>query len=200
VRLRLVLIGDGPSDDVLLHPIRWSLRQQVPEVELLESPFVFRRHRPVAEVIQEAMEAWRPDLVVVHRDTEREDPEVRRREIPYADSVVPLVPVRMTEAWLLLDESAIRRAVSRPRATNDLQLPRLRQLEARPNPKADLETALLLAAGDPTGRARRRVQDDLSMLKRRVAENIDDYTPLRNLTAFQRWEEDLAAALAGRLR
>ncbi len=37
---------------------------------------------------------------------------------------VPIVPVTMTEAWLLFDERAIRRAADNPAGENSLQLPR----------------------------------------------------------------------------
>jgi hypothetical protein len=56
-----------------------------------------------------------PDLVVVHRDSDNVGADKRRDEIAQGaqDSgveshVLPVIPVRMTEAWLLLDESAIR--------------------------------------------------------------------------------------------
>ena len=42
MRLRYVLIGDGPSDDVLHQPILWTLRRLRPNLVVGESPFVPR--------------------------------------------------------------------------------------------------------------------------------------------------------------
>jgi hypothetical protein len=39
---------------------------------------------------------------------------------------IPVVPVRMTEAWLLADEFAIRSAPGNPNGTQSLDLPDLR--------------------------------------------------------------------------
>ncbi|GGK77349.1 hypothetical protein Sme01_43130 [Sphaerisporangium melleum] len=51
------------------------------------------------------------DLLVVHRDSDNAGYDTRRTEVEKAtrslgvfSSLVPAIPVRMTEAWLLLDE------------------------------------------------------------------------------------------------
>jgi len=195
--LRYVLIADGSSDAVLHAVIRWSLRQQAPNLAIGESPTLLRRHRPPGDTYLEALDIWQPDLVVFHRDAEAIDPRVRRAELPQEGRLVPLIPVRMTEAWLLFDEAAIRAAAGRPRGREPLMLPKLSQLEGRADPKELLEGALIEAAGSPSGRALRRLREDLGMLKHRVAENIEDFTPLRALSAFAQWEADLSAALRG---
>ena len=65
----------------------------------------------------------------MHRDAEREFARTRLAEIEaaiksateaalelIAVKCVRIVPVRMTEAWFLFDEAAIRRAANRPHA------------------------------------------------------------------------------------
>ena len=54
------------------------------------------------------------DLLFVHRDADAAGHEARTREIVDASANmelnvnrVPIVPVRATEAWILLDEAAI---------------------------------------------------------------------------------------------
>jgi len=56
--------------------------------------------------------------------------------------VVPAVPVRMTEAWLLFDEAAIRRAAGCPNGSMPLELPSLKTSEDIPDPKTILHEAL----------------------------------------------------------
>lgn len=48
------------------------------------------------------------DVIVVHRDSDNVDPSIRREEIEeavsalgMASTIIPVIPVRMTEAWLL---------------------------------------------------------------------------------------------------
>lgn len=102
----------------------------------------------------------------------------------------------MTEAWLLIDEAAIRAAVGRPRGADALDLPRISRLESLPNPKHSLDEALLAAAGSPTGRSRRRLEEDMGWLRRHVAEHIVDFSPLLDVPAFVDWEARLRAMLA----
>jgi hypothetical protein len=149
----------------------------------------------VALAIEEVRRIYRPHLIIVHRDAERESWEARRREVPSSPGVAPIIPIRMTEAWLLIEERAIRRAAGRPSGREPLGLPPPRALEARPDPKRDLDQALLRAAGDPTGRRGRWLRGELPHLRFRVAEEIQSYEPLRELSAFRRWEEHLTAAL-----
>ncbi|HUT94205.1 MAG TPA: hypothetical protein VMY37_32390 [Thermoguttaceae bacterium] len=104
---------------------------------------------------------------------------------------VPVVPVRMTEAWLLFDEKAIRRAAGNPNGTDPLQVP-VRQAEDIPDPKAVLHEALRTASGLS---GRRRQKFNVRDAVHRVGEYIDDFSPLRRLSAFQRLEEDLATVL-----
>ena len=116
MRLEYILLADGPSDDVLHHPIRWTLRSHWPDVELTDPPVtVPRRHGDVQEAIQAVVDRFKPDLVIVHRDAERAPMETRRAEIRDQPGVIPIIPVRMTEAWLLIDGPALQAAVARPR-------------------------------------------------------------------------------------
>ena len=43
--------------------------------------------------------------------------------------IVCVVPIRMTESWLLISEPAIRRAASNPRGREVIHLPRLQKME-----------------------------------------------------------------------
>ena len=104
---------------------------------------------------------------------------------------VPVVPVRMTEAWLLFDENAIRWAASNPNGSDPLPIP-MREVEDLPDPKDVLHEALRVASGLS---GRRRQKFNVRDAVHRVGEYIDDFSPLRRLNAFQRLEEDLATAL-----
>jgi len=100
------------------------------------------------------------DVIVVHRDADNAGHVAREQEILKAVTcvsanaqVVPVVPVRMTEAWLLLDEAAIRRVAGNPNGRVRLGLPKPHEVESGADPKHLLRQCLLTAA-DCTGRRR----------------------------------------------
>jgi hypothetical protein len=194
--VRIALLADGRSDRALLPILLWLVRQHAPAAALPEPAFRNRNvGKPLAEEIAASIDLYRPDLLFVHRDAESADPEVRRAEIP-ADQreVVKVVPVRMTEAWLLFDDQAIRRAADRPGGRAPLDLPTLARVEELAEPKERLLEALLVAA-EVSGRKRRRFQQDAAARVQRVAELIDDFSPLRRLPAFARLDADCRSFL-----
>jgi hypothetical protein len=99
----------------------------------------------------------------------------------------------MQEAWLLFDESAIRRAAGKPNGPQPLNLPRLRQLESVADPKEKLLRALRTASGLS---GRRLGKFSANKHAHRLAQLIDDYSPLRELSAFAALEADVEQCLA----
>ena len=98
------------------------------------------------------------------------------------------MPVRMQEAWFLTDLAAIRLASGNPNGDQELDLPRVRDLEALPDPKERLFELLRTASGL---RGRRRRTLPVAARVRRVAEVTSDFAALRGLPAFQLMENDL---------
>lgn len=197
--LRTTLAGDGTSDAALRYPILWTLEQHgCPDVEL---HLAFRPGWPVAHRVRWALENYPCDLLFVHRDAEREPLQHRIEEIRAAVGEqerapvhVCVVPIRMTEAWLLHDERAIRRAAGNPHGRVDLKLPKPRDVEHVATPKTVLDQALIDAMEFPAHR-RNREQRRLPAMRMRVAELIEDWSPVRDLPAFRSFEEQLVTAL-----
>lgn len=147
------------------------------------------------------------DLLLVHRDsdsiveTTAAGPEHRRSEIrdaigesPYAGVWASIVPVRMTEAWLLVDEAAIRTVVGRPHGNESIELPALRDIEGIPSPK-DVLTQALLSASGATGRRLRRIGRDLPQLRRQLLEDLPVRGLLEQVPSWARFRNELASAL-----
>jgi len=194
--LRFALLADGMSDRALIHVIRWTLLNSNREMVLGQPGF---RHRDASRDFRQEMtatvEIFRPDILFVHRDAEGQDPELRRLEIPeIATSLVRLIPVRMTEAGLLFDEPAIRSAAGNPAGRMALNLPHQRHVESIADPKTLLHE-LLVTAADVTGRKRKQFNRDLASRVHRVAELIVDFSSLRRLSAFRRFEADCRSIL-----
>lgn len=202
--LRYTLLCDGSSDALLRHPIEWSLRSMgwyEVEGEWADLRVIPDVGRGLPARIKTSLTHYAGELLFVHRDAEGDPMSLRVAEIRAAAERVGLriphvcvVPVRMTESWLLHDEAAIRSAAGRPHGNVGLDLPKLKLLEKLPDPKAVLRDALL-EASEATGRLRRRKIRDFGVMRARVAELIADYGDLRALAAFERFEHELRTVL-----
>ena len=200
--IRYTLISDGSSDRALLPILTWVLREKV-DVRRIQSEWadLGRLPRPpqgLRKRILFAIDLFPCDLLFVHRDAEKQDPETRYREIHNALQeatklgfqvpAVCVVPVRMTEAWLLFDEPAIRLSAGNPNGKNPLDMPDLSVIEQIPNPK-DILFEILREASGLTGRRLKKF--NMGECRIRITELISDFSPLRHLSAFQRLENDI---------
>lgn len=141
------------------------------------------------------------DMLFVHRDANHVGADARRAEIDGAVATildaprsVAVIPVRMTEAWLLLDEAAIRKTVGNPNGREPLGLPTSREAERRSDPKRILAEALL-AASEATGRRRRRIQRDFARFRRQLLINLPIGGPLEQLPSWRRFRDDTLCAI-----
>lgn len=135
-------------------------------------------------------------ILLVHRDADRAGLEARRSEIPLVNHpLVGIVPVRMTEAWLLLDESAIRRAAQNPNGRGPLELPNAKKLESIPDPKAHLQELILRASEITSPRRMRRSKRDLPRAQHVLAQEITDFGVLDGLPAFRAFVTEFDEAL-----
>lgn len=194
--LRYTLVADGSSDRALLPILTWLLRQYLGTIPIQAEFADLRRLSPsprkLSERIDRSVELYPCDLLFVHRDAENAPIEEREEEIRKAieessmeDSVrvVCVVPVRMQEAWLLIDEAALRRAAGNPNGTQPLAMPDVQRLEELADPK-QLIRDLLRQASELQGRRLERFNWRSSA--HRVAEMIGDFSILYRLAAFQR--------------
>lgn len=104
--------------------------------------------------------------------------------------VIPVVPVRMSESWLLLDATAIANAAGSP--SSPVRVPPVAQIESITDPKDRLDDLLFGAAGAPTGRRGKLFRRSIAQRRVSVAEYISDYSPLEDLPAFRRFQDTLA--------
>ena len=194
------LVADGTSDEVLLPILTWSLKQQAvtPIVAKRADNSRIPRPRNAEERLKTVLDLYPCDVLFVHRDAEAQPAEIRRREIAKAlrgigVRHIPVVPVRMSEAWLLADEFAIRAAAGNPNGREVLNLPELRRLEDLPDPKNVLHDALAAASGL---NARRRQKISIQQQVHRIADHIDDYSRLNILPTFQLLQADIRDLVA----
>lgn len=194
----LTLLVDGTSDRRMLMPLIEALMDQYCPL-----PFESRladclpeAARTTAQRVKAAVEFYPCDVLFVHRDAENAEPALREAEIRHglerltvSPSLICVVPVRMTEAWLLTSEVAIRAAVGNPLGVAELNLPSLARVESV-DAKAVLLRALE-AAKDLGPHRSRRFRPEA--YRHRVAELLDDLTELRRLPSFIHLESQVRA-------
>jgi len=198
--IRATLLTEGSSDQVLLPILRWllaSITEEPVEVVWADLRGVVAQPRTLTDKVRCAGELYPCDLLFVHRDRDNATVTHREDEIRAASSgtfpVVPVIPVQTQEAWLLIDESALRQAAHKPTGQAELRLPKTSAIERLADPKGVLYQALR-AASEATGRRAKRFSP--ARAAHRLASTIDDWSPLRQLTAFKKLTEDTRAGLS----
>ncbi|MFI9385124.1 DUF4276 family protein [Kutzneria sp. NPDC052558] len=161
-----LFVAEGSSDAPLAGLVTDLFAEHGVRVRLQEPDFTWLKlAKDVRSKVRAGIELAKTDfdVVVVHRDADNAGPDSRVQEISRAVAaeagaaqVVPVVPVRMTEAWLLLDEAAIRRVAGNPNGRIGLKLPKAHEVESVADPKHVLRQCLLTAA-ECTGRRREQL-------------------------------------------
>jgi hypothetical protein len=197
--LRYTLLTDGPFDSVLRRPIEWLLSRYLKCEfwgEWLDSRILPPGGRSLLDRIRHAS-LEKPDILFIHRDAEAQQPSLRSEEISDAMSGsgtriphVSIIPVRMTEAWFLFDEAAIRSAAGNPNGKIALVIPKVGMLERITDPKTTMKE-LLLDASETVGRRRKTFIQRIATAQYRVAELISDFSPLVPVPAFKALDEDV---------
>lgn len=200
-RVTATLVTDGSSDKLLapLIELLFSAHTELPyQVNCAEG--LPPLSSGLSARIDSALELFPCDFLFVHRDAEGVEATVRQQEIEtnWPDSqqtatLICVVPVRMTEAWLIANEVPIRAAVGNPNGTNSLGLPTVKDIESLPDPKQILFAALKAASGLNASRKRRFKPHQF---RHRVSELTDDLAPLRKLSSFRHLEAQVQRHLA----
>lgn len=202
--LRYTLVSDGSSDASLQPILNWlliengvarPLRSTWADLGRLQLPI----NPSLSDKLRISLEYYPCELLFVHRDAESQSREMRVAEIEAAVSaltdsppIVCVIPVRMVEAWLLIDENAIKSAAGNSRYRGNLTLPDISRLERLPDPK-DILHELLKQACDLNRRRLRRYP--VHQYARRVSDFIHDFSVLRHLDAFNALEEEIRTAI-----
>lgn len=203
--ITISIVCDGTSDLCIHDLIQWIADTSFPEqaFRISEAREVIPAHGPLHLRLKKAYSSYEPHIIVCHRDAESMPMENRIAEITsaHADSnipipVVPAVPVRMIESWLLTNAHAIRCAADNKNGTVELNLPRNRDIEQIADPKQVLFNTLKTA----TNLAPRRLkQFDVHRARRRIASFLEDFNSLKRLPSFQKFESELIKAISSKI-
>lgn len=191
--MKVLLVSEGSSDRMLLYPIRWILGSDC-ETDRADLSRLRLPPKKLSVKIRMAFDFNPCQLLVVHRDADSAGTKARRDEIEAAMQEsgiaipwVAVVPDRMTEAWFLFDEQAIRSVVGKPHGKTALDLP-TRDWDRVADPKQLLHHSLRCAS-ERTGRDAAKFNVGLAC--HQLAEDISDFSPLRALQSFREFEVEL---------
>ena len=196
------LITDGSSAQALIPLLTTLISELLPDTRFEPPHWVAPPDKnALSEKLAYALDPtnFQFDILFVHRDAENESIAKRVEEITQSTPqgqhpVVCVIPVKMTETWLITSEKTIKEAVGNPLAKTKLKLPAVSKIESC-NSKDVLDKALTEACEYGTQR-RRKFKPEY--FRRRVAELTSDLTTLRKIPSFKQMEEALINVLQQR--
>lgn len=205
--LRFTLITDGSSDIALMNVVKWLLDDLYPELPNIgkHANFTILPDPPKTSEVQKrlnfAKEYYPFDILIYHRDAESIDINIisqRIQEIKNQvleenkDLIVCVVPVKMMETWLLINDEAIKKASGNRGYKGNMNLPNCNKLEKIQDPKQLLHSILKETSGLKSRRLKKfNVHEAVHL----VAENIENFSILRELNSFLQFEKDLKIAV-----
>ncbi|MEH0443613.1 DUF4276 family protein [Streptomyces sp. B21-102] len=203
--LRILFTGEGTSDDGLVPHIEAVAASSGKAVSITSPDFGrlgFTSCHAVPEKLREVRKFGDDyDLIIVHRDADGTSGDDRREEVAKAVAAewpghphIAVVPVRMLEAWLLLDEASIRQVAENPNGRMKLNLPTGVAAEKVVDPKKLLKDTLAAASGC-TGRRLAGFQKRFPHHRHKLLERLDPYGPVSQLPSWQTFMDDLKAAI-----
>lgn len=200
MQVQFALLCEGTSDAALVAVLRRLLLEAGADSAIGEAiPLTGTIRRKFEHLIAGGKP---PQLVFVHRDSDTRDPEPRYDEIRHgaeeagwSGPVVCVVPIQMTEAWLLTSADEIRSVAGRANGRAPLNLPNLSEIERTSDAKARLRHAYLTAS-ETTGRRRRTAESSFSSRRTVLLDRLDINGGVSQLASFDRLRRDLATALA----
>ncbi|MGW7345255.1 hypothetical protein [Streptomyces sp. NPDC054854] len=201
---RVLFIGEGSSDNGLVPHVESIAARKGLDASITVPDFGLLR-LPTGHSVRDKLRAARElrgtyDLVVVQRDADRGPAQDRRDEIAEAVCAewpslqhVAVVPIRMLEAWLLLDEACLRQVAENPRGRVSLDLPKGTAAERVADPKQLLKDSLARAS-EYRGRRLVQFQKRFSQHRLRMLELLDPEGPVAGLPSWQDFVKDLDEA------
>lgn len=181
--------------------IKWLIDDLYPKCDVNLQFADFRSHKNPPKTLGEKVNASRKffpfDVLFIHRDLESRDfkaVQIRDKEIrdstpvKLRDVIVPVIPVKMMEAWLLVNGESLKKAAGNRNYTGDLNIPGIAALETLNDPKKILHDLLASASG-LKGRQLSKFRPHSAI--HILADTIPSFEALRCLQGFLKFENDL---------
>lgn len=156
----------------------------------------------VEKASRQGVEEMGMDILCVHTDADSEDTKkayserinparkfLLDKQGELCRNLIPVVPVRMVEAWMLADKELLKQEIGTRISNEELGISRMPELY--PNPK---ETIIQAISKSRQGMAKRRRKDlDISELYASIGTKIE-LDKLRELSSYRQFEEEVREA------
>lgn len=211
--VQFLLICEGSSDGALVPHIQRLLIEhgatQAPGASFHSRTPLTNSGTPLTNKVRQGLKlSVLPDLLFVHRDADHhrdthaagatkryEEIATAVQSASHGGRYVGIVPVRMTEAWLLLNEDEIRRVAGNPGGRDDLGLPTVQKVEKIADPKNLLKEVLLRAGSPKSPRRKKTFRKKFGEHRRQLIENLPVGGLLEHLDSWAQFRGDTIAAL-----
>ena len=213
----MALLEEGSTDNRFLSSIAQRTASRILNlksksvVDVPEPQIVSSRDKGSQEdrILWAAQDSHGYHLLLVHADAdacsgedalaERIEPgfkktrEAHETGVQVCDKKVPVIPIRMTESWMLADLEALFNVIGTSVSPRDISLPNSpSQVESITHPKRKLQEVLNFAVGGSS--RRRRKTRDVGRLYEPLARGID-LERLSGVPAFRKFQKDLTQVL-----
>ncbi|MDZ4763639.1 MAG: DUF4276 family protein [Chloroflexota bacterium] len=196
--------GEGARDYGFIQPlVERLLNEIIPHVDIFAYSIKIEKeaYSLVRTMLEVAKAGYGYSLIIFHQDADASDTQkclserfqpryetVKNTDEQINKTFVPIIPVRMTEAWMLVDFEAFKRVTGTDKNADDLEFPnRPHQVEALQEPKFIFEQAVRKSRN--SSRRRRRMIDP-SEIYVPLAAQID-LERLRLVPSFHEFETGL---------
>lgn len=199
--IQFAFLREGSSDDGLLaHLESLLVREGADEAVGEVRSYGGTTQEKIEKFLEEALPVH---AIFVHRDADKAGPTAREREIfnageKYKDCppLIPVVPVTMTESWLLVEELAIRQVAGNPTGRQPLHIPPLSAIENVSDAKARLKQAIADASGY-SGSKLSQLNDNFDRNRAAILNRLDPDGPVTALPSWSQLEQDVRDFLSG---
>lgn len=202
MKIHFILIGEGSSDLRLVDHIQNILLDEGFSEVSGEAPDLGMFPNPVGRTVRDKIDTLiahykNIDVIFVHRDADSAGVEAREREILGSscelvpkEKIIPVVPVRMLETWLLTDHDAIKRIAGNINYRGDLGIPGIRNLEDSRDTKKILIDALCVAS-QTEGARRVKFKKRFAEMRARLTYGLDHNGPVQALPSYQNFRRKI---------
>jgi len=209
LHVRYAFIREGKSDDYIKrHLTDLCIRHGAREVTDMSIDWLHQTEKTKKEMtaeIKKTLAVPSINLLFIHADADSPDSGPKSRDI--ADAVhqaagagepphyVAVIPVQEIEAWILVDEQAIRKVARNPKSSRiRLDIPSPRAVEQINDPKEKLKKALH-DASELSGRRLERFKKRFNWHRRILLEGLDCEGPIRQVPAWKKLDNDVRLAM-----
>lgn len=211
-QLVMALYAEGSTDERFLPKIIQRTAEHLLAeygVDILDIEVINGKTHRLSTLLEQfeaaAKKAKGRHILIVHQDADAPDREstlreriqpgldaVRQDPKKYQQNIIPLIPVRMVEAWMLADPVALCQAIPGCPAPDELNLPgKPEQVEHISDPKAELKRITNIYQAR---RRRSRSHSYLAKIQGRLADEIA-IERLKRVPAYQAFEQKFSQVL-----